>query len=319
MRMTRSFTPALNLQFQAPRPFHLSHRERSKSSFMISGEGFSPTSCPHPNFGKRNSTSPGGRGEAAGFSLIELAIVLVILGLLVGGIMSGQSLIRAAELRSITMDLERYQSAVITFRVKHSHLPGDMTNATTFWGTAPICAGGTGAFEPGTCNGNGNNLINIAVASGFGGQTGEMFQFWKHLSLAGLIEGSYTGISGADQDTSIIGINVPASKVSGTGWSIISFPETPSASSYFNYDYSTMNRLMIGRQTPLDVTSTAAFRPAEAYNIDTKVDDGKPGRGKMIIMRVNTCTDTSDPNNLDASYLLTSNNIGCVVMFVDFL
>ena len=61
---------------------HLSHRERSKSSFMISGEGFSPSSCPHPNFGKRNSTSPGGRGKAAGFSLIELAIVLVILGLL---------------------------------------------------------------------------------------------------------------------------------------------------------------------------------------------------------------------------------------------
>jgi hypothetical protein len=42
---------------------HLSHRERSKSSFMISGEGFSPSN-PHPNFGKRNSTSPGGRGKS---------------------------------------------------------------------------------------------------------------------------------------------------------------------------------------------------------------------------------------------------------------
>ncbi|MFN7611184.1 MAG: type II secretion system protein, partial [bacterium] len=60
----------------------------------------------------------------AGFSLIELAIVLVILGLLVGGIMSGQSLIRAAELRSVTSDLSRYESAVYTFRDKYSDLPG---------------------------------------------------------------------------------------------------------------------------------------------------------------------------------------------------
>ncbi len=53
------------------------------------------------------------------FSLVELSIVLVILGLLVGGVLSGQSLIRAAELRSITEDYARYVTATHTFKDKY--------------------------------------------------------------------------------------------------------------------------------------------------------------------------------------------------------
>ena len=68
------------------------------------------------------------------FSLVELSIVLVILGLLVGGILSGQSLIRAAQLRSVTADYTRFVTAVNTFRDKYFALPGDMTNAQSVWG-----------------------------------------------------------------------------------------------------------------------------------------------------------------------------------------
>ena len=53
------------------------------------------------------------------FSLVELSIVLVILGLLVGGILGGQSLIKAAELRSITSDIESYRVAVNSFKIKY--------------------------------------------------------------------------------------------------------------------------------------------------------------------------------------------------------
>ena len=60
-----------------------------------------------------------------GFSLVELSIVLVILGLLTGGILAGQSLIRAAELRSISTDYSRYIAAVQAFRDKYFALPGD--------------------------------------------------------------------------------------------------------------------------------------------------------------------------------------------------
>ena len=68
------------------------------------------------------------------FSLVELSIVLVILGLLVGGILSGQSLIRAATLRSFVKQHEQHYTAVMSFRDKYSQLPGDMNNATQFWG-----------------------------------------------------------------------------------------------------------------------------------------------------------------------------------------
>ncbi|MGB1540395.1 MAG: prepilin-type N-terminal cleavage/methylation domain-containing protein, partial [Rickettsiales bacterium] len=65
----------------------------------------------------------------AGFSLVELSIVLVILGLLTGGILGGQSLIRAAELRSVSKEYEKYQTAINIFKDKYFALPGDFNNA----------------------------------------------------------------------------------------------------------------------------------------------------------------------------------------------
>ena len=69
-----------------------------------------------------------------GFSLLELSIVLVILGLLAGGVLSGKSLIRAAELRTIGTERDRFRTAMYAFRDKYFMLPGDISNATSFWG-----------------------------------------------------------------------------------------------------------------------------------------------------------------------------------------
>ena len=75
-----------------------------------------------------------------GFSLVELSIVLVILGLLVGGVLSGQSLIRAAELRAATQEYQRYYTATQTFRDKYFAIPGDFNNAQAFWDSRPRAA-----------------------------------------------------------------------------------------------------------------------------------------------------------------------------------
>ena len=108
--------------------------------------------------------------KASGFSLVELSIVLVILGLLVGGVLTGQSLIRAAELRSVTTEYGKYSTAIRAFKDKYFALPGDMTNAIAFWGPAPDCAdtattAGTGTQ---TCNGDGNNNIYAGKEGSFG-------------------------------------------------------------------------------------------------------------------------------------------------------
>lgn len=144
------------------------------------------------------------------FSLVELSIVLVILGLLTGGILTGQSLIRASELRSVATDLQRYQAAVHTFRDKYFALPGDMPNATRFWGVqhaTPATCITTASTTALTCNGDGNGQVADT--------TYEAFRFWQHLANAGLIEGSYSGVTGPDSGFDhVIGVNAPRAKMS---------------------------------------------------------------------------------------------------------
>src|ERR1700688_3889289 len=68
--------------------------------------------------------------SSSGFTLIELSIVLVIIGLIVGGILVGQDLIKAAEVRAQISQIEKYNQAVNTFRAKFNAIPGDMAVST---------------------------------------------------------------------------------------------------------------------------------------------------------------------------------------------
>lgn len=250
------------------------------------------------------------------FSLVELSIVLVILGLLTGGILAGQSLIRAAEVRSVTTEIGKLQSAVNGFRDKYMGLPGDITNATRFWGdnNAQCPDAGIANGTPGTCNGDGDGLMYRALAHN---DTGEIFQAWNQLALAGLIEGSYTGLNGPSHINyhSIPGTNVLAGKISNTGWSILGrtgmFPGNPSmyALEYgpFYFIYGTAGT---------SETDGKALRPEEAWNVDTKIDDGRPAYGKVIARYWNSeCSRADDGSNdstdLNASYNLTDTDIEC--------
>ena len=102
-----------------------------------------------------------------GFSLVELSIVLVILGLLTGGILAGQSLIRASELRAVSTEFQRYVAAVNTFRDKYFMLPGDMSNATAFWGEdAAQCDTAAADGTPGSQGADGVQPIDDQSAGG---------------------------------------------------------------------------------------------------------------------------------------------------------
>jgi prepilin-type N-terminal cleavage/methylation domain-containing protein len=116
-----------------------------------------------------------------GFTLIELSIVLVIIGLIIGGIMVGRDLIRAAQLKRTIREVEMLNTAVNTFQVKYNCLPGDCVNATQFWGAAPTCPPTlwtqNNTTSPATCNGDGDGQI----------ENSEPFAFFAQLSNAGLI------------------------------------------------------------------------------------------------------------------------------------
>jgi prepilin-type N-terminal cleavage/methylation domain-containing protein len=105
-----------------------------------------------------------------GFTLVEIAIVLVIIGLLLGGVLKGQSLIDSAKVKNIIQQVQSLQAAVNAYQDRYRALPGDDIMATTH------VPGATG-------NGNGD------------GQITEYQLAPQHLALAGLITGSYNGTS----------------------------------------------------------------------------------------------------------------------------
>ncbi len=241
------------------------------------------------------------------FSLVELSIVLVILGLLTGGILTGQSLIRAAELRSATTEMSKYLTVVHTFRDKYFALPGDMSNATKFWGSMTNC----GAANPSgsgtqTCDGTGNGTLSGAAAAG---QTAEVFTFWQHLANAGLIEGTYTGITGPSGTVNaVIGTNVPASKLPTAGWTASTYNP---ASDPNNFAYNYGNSLTLGANNGALDTSGKILTPEEAWNIDTKIDDGRPGTGSVIGIHITTCTTAANNTDFNAPYRLNSTSKEC--------
>ena len=246
------------------------------------------------------------------FSLVELSIVLVILGLLTGGILGGQSLIRAAELRSISADQQRYFAAIQAFRDKYMGIPGDLTNATAFWGKDNTrCASQNGtAATPGTCNGNGNGAVDSNYI--------ENYRAWQHLALAGLIEGSYSGYvdSVAGSTPPVIGRDVPASKMSSRYWVLAQFTQLGT----INYEvgFSGLpdirdNYLYFSAVNAAYWNNPMALKPEEAWNIDTKMDDGRPATGKVRGAFINNCADV---DSINAQYNLSVQTVNCPLGFI---
>ncbi len=234
-----------------------------------------------------------------GFSLVELSIVLVILGLLTGGILAGQSLIRAAELRSVSNEFQRYVAATNSFRDKYFALPGDMNNAQAVWGAAN------------TNNGNNDGVINTGAAASV---TGEQFEFWNQLARAGLIEGTYSGLAGATNAfDGVIGTNVPKSKMGNAGWGVQNISMTGNAN-FFTNDYG--NAFTFGSQSSGGVPQGANLKPEEAWNIDTKMDDGLPGSGKIWgIYWNNACATAASATDYASRYNLASSAKSCALIF----
>lgn len=249
------------------------------------------------------------------FSLVELSIVLVILGLLTGGILAGQSLIRAAELRSVSTEMQRFQTAIATYQDQYMELPGDGRSATRFWQrqvAATHCATNSGATQnsAGVCDGDGDGFIETAAAS----ESSEMLQLWRQLAKAGLIEGEYTGIATAVSPGDVIaGTNIPRSRLSNGGYYINYWDNSGGVGDTTYYAMNLGNNMTMGGKQVSGWHDAPILKPEEAWNIDTKMDDGKPGTGKIIAAAYPTCTLSANATDLNAAYRLNVTTNACAI------
>jgi prepilin-type N-terminal cleavage/methylation domain-containing protein len=245
-----------------------------------------------------------------GFTLIELAVVVAIIGLVAGGIVITRDITRSAELTSVMAQSRQYHAAIEAFTEKYQQLPGDMFDAIDYWGAAhatPATCRTTPSTGLETCNGDGDWLIE----GDSGAISHEQLRAWQHLSNGGFIEGTADGATVAG--------SVEPTAIDNGQFSI-------STTNFANLDVYSDNdgvALFLSNIIPSGSTylgdEISDFTAPEAKKIDNKMDDGIANSGLVLTAGCNIdeilIEDMSPdcPTN-DCNYDLDSNN-ACHMVF----
>ncbi len=224
--------------------------------------------------------------KQSGFTLVELAIVMIIIGLLLGGVLKGQELIENARVTASISQMKGFQAALYSFKDAYGAVPGDMRNAST---RLQGCDAGNANF---CVDGNGNSLVG-AIATGiqnFNSNQQESQQFWKHLALADLL----TGIDPtADPANPAWGEVYPSSSLRG-GYHIMYANDTAN-----NISGHALRMQNNSSGAPLTGNGNKPLSPLQAFQIDTKMDDGIPITG--IIRGDDTNSSDCDGGGINGS------------------
>jgi prepilin-type N-terminal cleavage/methylation domain-containing protein len=155
----------------------------------------------------------------SGFTLVEIAIVLVIIGLLLGGILKGQEMITQAKIKNVINDFNGITAAVTSYQDRYRQLPGDDQTANARWSslsTPPLSGDGNGIIK-GLYNANDTSGPSQAPAA-----TAESNLFWQHLRVAGFVPGPTIGLgSGTPPPNAtggIIGVETGVAGTNGMGF-----------------------------------------------------------------------------------------------------
>lgn len=200
------------------------------------------------------------RCRQSAFTLVEIAVVLVILAMLVGAVFTTQNMVHNAKLNTMMSEARYYIDAFGQFRQKYQFPPGDFPRASNTW--------------PGAFNGDGNTLIRAGTTN-----EDEQYYPFHHMALAGLIDGSFNPAlgyaAGRGIPRSAFGENVPltfnhSDDVSGA---------TLASRGYWNGLYRHTLHIGGGWHTPLGLVPSPFLAPADARAVDEKFDDSRPGIG----------------------------------------
>ncbi|HZZ92525.1 MAG TPA: prepilin-type N-terminal cleavage/methylation domain-containing protein [Usitatibacter sp.] len=201
------------------------------------------------------------RQRQTGFTLVEIAIVLVIIGLLLGGILKGQELINSAKVKNLANDFRTIPTYIYGYQDKFRALPGDDCKAGSHVG-APAA---DQAVPPAPCPtpfGNGviNGLWNSTT------QTDESYLFWQQVRLANLAAGP-TALGDADY--------IPKNAVGGPIG--ITSPTTTPAQA-------------VAGLTGTYMVCSGGILGKFAKQLDIQMDDGNTATGSMRVVDDLTAT-----------------------------
>ena len=268
----------------------------------------------HPQDRRRSLRDAGQCAALQGFSLVEMSFVLVILGLILGGILTGQALQKNQRLRSIAVEAGNYTIAMNQFKVKYGFLAGDMPTATEIWGRAdggsPLtsnCAAPdtTASSGTATCNGNGDGNLTAS--------THEATRAWQHLVAGGFLEGRYTGIAPL-----AFGSSLPRGPLEATGFAwnagpIIINNDVTANTQYYDGDYS--NMLTFGKLSG-GALSVAAMSAPQMAELDCKSEDGFPASGAIRSYKPAFLANCAVGTTLSATYDLAASGENCIPLFL---
>jgi len=186
------------------------------------------------------------RRQQSGFTLVEIAIVLVIIGLLLGGILKGQELINSAKVKNLANDFRVIPTYIYAYQDKFKALPGDDTAVTTHVTGSTLATTPAGTQGNGVINGNWNSATN----------TDEARLFWQHVRLANLAAGP-TDVTDATY--------TPKNAVGGT----------------LGISSATAAQLQISGMTGTYQVCSAGVLGKFAKQLDIQMDDGNTALGSM--------------------------------------
>lgn len=232
------------------------------------------------------------RIDIRGFTLVELAITLVIIGLLIGGVLAGQRLKMQSELVATIADVRAYSAATATFLDRYSALPGDLKDAND---RIPGCGQGqldceSGAADASVGDGDIGILGAIAAAqvSGGPGAARETVLFWSHLLLADLISGVTSAGAASTAPDPAWGETHPTAPVGGgfhikdaNGSGPASLPGWPPLAEKPSGTFLLL-QAAVDRDLVLVGAGEQVLSPLKAAFIDRKVDDGDPYDGAVV-------------------------------------
>ena len=122
-----------------------------------------------------------------GFTLIEIAVVLVVIGLLLGGVMKGQELINSAKVKNLANDLRSTAALIYAYQDRFRTFPGDQSQAQLDNAFGAAAASACTPAAAGLCAANNGRIDGAWDATAL---TAESFLFWQHVRLANLTSGA---------------------------------------------------------------------------------------------------------------------------------